>query len=107
MAEQGKAEADEHPSPRVSHGTLPLSLGSQIRRSAEGVLCTVDVAACYEERWQSGIAGICVGKKKYSGAAGDKRSYELKEFVEKESQREKGKVLLIITVAFMGNICGI
>lgn len=64
MAERGKAEADEHPSPRVSHGTLPLSLGSQIRRSAEGVLCTVDVAAYYEERWQSGIAGICVGKKK-------------------------------------------
>lgn len=76
VAERGKAEADEHVSPRVSHGTLPLSLGSQISQSAEGVLCTVDVTAYYEERWQSGIAGICVGKKTIQWSC--RRSKELR-----------------------------
>lgn len=38
----------------------------------KAVLCIVDVAGYYEERWQSG-AGVCVGKK-YSGAAGEQSS---------------------------------
>lgn len=29
----------------------------------KGVSCTVDVAGYYEERWQSGAARVCVGKR--------------------------------------------
>ena len=50
---------------------------------------------------------FCLCRKKNSGAAGQQSSYELKDFVGKESEGEKGKVLLIITLAFMGNICGV
>lgn len=95
----------EHASPRALRGALPLSSGSQSSQSAEGgaLYCR---RGYYEERWQSGAAGVCAGKK-YSGAAGQQSSYELKDFVGRESEGEKGKVLLIITLAFMGNICGV
>lgn len=67
---------------------------------------TVDVAGYYEERWQSGAARVCVGKRTVE-LQDSKAAMSLKPLVEKESEGEKGKVLLIITLAFMGNICGV